>query len=77
VRSGTCAAFDLAADKFRLTPREREILRSLARGEPWKGVAQALGISVETVRFHVANIHRKAGAANSFCAFCKIVGFAV
>lgn len=74
-RRATCADFDAAAQKFQLTKREREILATLARGEPWKGIASQLEISIETVRFHVSNIHRKTGAGNSFCAFCKIIGW--
>ena len=39
-----------------LTPREREILRSIAAGRQNKEVAQHLGISPATVRNHVHNI---------------------
>ena len=73
-QSGTSKDFDRQASRFKLTPREKEVLKTLAGGEPWKIIAARLEISVETVRFHVGNIHRKTGAANSFCAFCKIIG---
>ena len=40
----------------RLTPREREVLQSLADGLNDKEIAQRLGVSPETVRTHVVNI---------------------
>ena len=45
----------------RLTPRETEILRSLADGRTSNQVAQALGISALTVQSHVKNILAKLG----------------
>ncbi|MEL6687882.1 MAG: response regulator [Pseudomonadota bacterium] len=43
----------------RLTPREKEIASLLVSGEPNKGVARALDISVRTVETHRANILSK------------------
>jgi len=42
-----------------LTPREREVLRHIARGYMYKEVAQSLGISVKTVEAHVSSVLRK------------------
>lgn len=42
-----------------LTPREREVLRHIARGYMYKEVAQRLGISVKTVETHVSAVLRK------------------
>jgi DNA-binding NarL/FixJ family response regulator len=42
-----------------LTSREREVVRLLARGQPNRQVASALGISVKTVESHRANVMRK------------------
>ena len=42
-----------------LTSREREVVRLLARGQPNRMVATALGISVKTVESHRANLMRK------------------
>jgi DNA-binding CsgD family transcriptional regulator len=42
-----------------LTPREREVVRLMAAGLPNKGIARALGISENTVKFHVAGILTK------------------
>jgi DNA-binding NarL/FixJ family response regulator len=42
-----------------LTPREREILRLIARGEPNHTIATQLGLSEKTVRNNVSNIFTK------------------
>jgi DNA-binding NarL/FixJ family response regulator len=47
-----------------LTPREREVLALVAEGLPNKAIATTLGISDQTVKFHVAAIIGKLGAAN-------------
>ena len=47
-----------------LTPREIEVLEQLAEGLPNKAIAARLGISDQTVKFHVASICGKLGAAN-------------
>jgi DNA-binding NarL/FixJ family response regulator len=47
-----------------LTAREVEVLELLAEGLPNKSIAIRLGISDQTVKFHVASICGKLGAAN-------------
>jgi DNA-binding NarL/FixJ family response regulator len=47
-----------------LTAREVEVLELLAQGLPNKSIAARLGISDQTVKFHVASICGKLGAAN-------------
>ena|SRR5215831_3869583 len=47
-----------------LTPREVEVLELLAEGLPNKAIAARLGISDQTVKFHVSSICGKLGAAN-------------
>ncbi len=42
-----------------LTPREREVLRLIARGYAYKEVARDLAISVKTVETHVSSVLRK------------------
>jgi DNA-binding NarL/FixJ family response regulator len=42
-----------------LTPREREVLRLIARGYSYKEVARDLGISTKTVETHVSSVLRK------------------
>lgn len=47
-----------------LTPRETEVIERLAEGLPNKAIADQLGISDQTVKFHVASITGKLGASN-------------
>jgi DNA-binding CsgD family transcriptional regulator len=47
-----------------LTTRETQVLERLAEGLPNKAIAAALGISDQTVKFHVASIAGKLGAVN-------------
>jgi DNA-binding NarL/FixJ family response regulator len=56
------AADDAAIEA--LTPREHQVLELLAEGLPNKAIASRLGISDQTVKFHVAAVTGKLGAAN-------------
>jgi DNA-binding NarL/FixJ family response regulator len=47
-----------------LTKRENEVLKQLAFGLTNKEIAQALGISYETVKEHVQHILRKVGVSD-------------
>ena len=47
-----------------LTPREREVLRHIARGYLYKEIALRLGISVKTVEAHVSTVLRKLQLSN-------------
>ena len=47
-----------------LTPRESEVLQMLASGLANKAIATRLAISEHTVKFHVASILGKLGAAS-------------
>lgn len=45
-----------------MTPREREVLDLLGEGLSNRAIAERLGISTHTVKFHVAAIYGKLGA---------------
>lgn len=45
--------------KSDLTQKENEIVNALVDGLSYKLVADKLGISIDTVRFHIRNIYRK------------------
>ncbi len=54
-----------------LSPRELEILDSLASGESNKEMARRLGISPNTVKTHVARIYEKLGVSRRIQAIEK------
>ena len=61
--AASLAAQPLAELPEALTPREREVLQMLASGLANKEIAAKLSISDHTVKFHVASILGKFGAA--------------
>jgi two-component system, NarL family, nitrate/nitrite response regulator NarL len=52
------------SDIDRLTPREKEILACLARGESNKVIARTLDVAESTVKIHVQNILKKLSLAS-------------
>jgi DNA-binding CsgD family transcriptional regulator len=60
VRESVASASPLAG----LNPRELDVLGHLVRGRRNREIAAALGISENTVKFHVANVLSKLGAAS-------------
>jgi DNA-binding CsgD family transcriptional regulator len=52
----------LQAPGLRLTAREREVIALVAAGISNKGIARALLVSPNTVKFHLAAIFEKLGA---------------
>lgn len=52
-------------EKTALTPREREVLTCVASGMGCKASAQALKISLHTVKKHRGNVLRKLGLHNA------------
>ncbi len=51
-------------DLDRLTPREQEVLRHLARGYTYKEIARRLSISIKTVETHASAVLRKLQLSN-------------
>jgi DNA-binding CsgD family transcriptional regulator len=54
-----------------LTPREHEVLATLAAGLTNKAIARRLNISLHTVKFHVESLFRKLGARTRTEAVAK------
>jgi DNA-binding NarL/FixJ family response regulator len=57
--SADTAAPNLDPELDQLSPREREVLRLIARGYTYKEVARDLTISTKTVESHVSSVLRK------------------
>jgi DNA-binding NarL/FixJ family response regulator len=57
--AGTIEIAQVDEDLDRLTAREREVMRLIARGYAYKEVAKELFISVKTVETHVSSVLRK------------------
>lgn len=57
-RNLACA---LVAERFRLTPRERDVLELLVRGRTASYIAEELVISSTTAKTHIKHIYQKAG----------------
>lgn len=47
-----------------LTPRERELLSALGAGLTNHAIAERVGISLNTVKFHLKNLYAKLGVSN-------------
>ncbi len=56
---GTAPAAELDPELDQLSPREREVLRLIARGYTYKEVGRDLTISAKTVESHVSSVLRK------------------
>ena len=63
-RPGAAPATDPELDL--LSPREREVLRLLARGYAYKEIASQLFISIKTVETHVSSVLRKTQMSNRY-----------
>jgi DNA-binding NarL/FixJ family response regulator len=57
--AGSIEVAQVDEDLDRLTEREREVMRLIARGYAYKEVASSLFISVKTVETHVSSVLRK------------------
>ena len=58
------AEADDVTDAIDASPRERDVLRLVALGRRNREIAETLGVSENTVKFHVANLLRKSGATS-------------
>ena len=62
--SGTIDVASIDSDLDRLSQREREVLRLIARGYAYKEIARELFISIKTVETHVSSVLRKLQLSN-------------
>ncbi len=53
------ARCDEVAARYKLTPRESEVLRLLAKGRNAEHIARVLVLSIATVKSHIYHIYRK------------------
>jgi DNA-binding NarL/FixJ family response regulator len=67
-RGGRRPATDATPGTGGFTERERLVLASAARGMTNRQIAEALSISIATVKFHLANVYRKLGVSNRTAA---------
>jgi LuxR family maltose regulon positive regulatory protein len=62
----------LAAGMEPLSEREIEVVRLLAQALPNKKIARALGLSPETVKWHLSHIYSKLGVSSRDEAVARV-----
>lgn len=63
----------VAVNNYQLTPREKDILGLLSKGNSYKLIAAELNISIETVRTHLKNIYDKLHVHSQIEAVSKAI----
>jgi PAS domain S-box-containing protein len=61
---------DAGASPPKLTPRQLDVLRLMAAGQSTDEIADALCVTVHTVRSHIQQIHGSLGVGNRLAAVC-------
>ena len=64
---------EMLGKAVRLTPRESDVLRLIARGCTYAQAADRLGVSLHTVTSHVKNAYRKLGVRSGAAAVMRAV----
>jgi two-component system nitrate/nitrite response regulator NarL len=64
LQSGSSQRVESISEIDKLTPREKDILACLARGESNKIIARTLNVAESTVKIHVQNILKKLGLSS-------------
>ena len=62
-----------AKKDYQLTPKEKEMLQFMVQGKSFKMIAEAAGISYETVRTHMKNIYAKLHVNSNTEAVSKVL----
>jgi len=60
-------------EDFHLTPKEKELLQHLVDGKSYKMIADAMMITLETVKTHIKNIYKKLHVNSSTEAVTKAI----
>ncbi len=60
-------------EEFKLTPREKEILRSLVEGASYKKIADQYVVSISTIRTHISSIYHKLHVNSKAEAVAKVL----
>jgi len=61
-----------ARERFHLTAREHEVVGSLAKGHTNKEIANALGITEQTVKEHIKHIMEKTRSTTRTAVLARI-----
>ncbi len=62
-----------AVEEYKLTPREKEILRSLVDGSSYKKIADQYMVSISTIRTHICSIYHKLHVNSKAEAVAKVL----
>jgi DNA-binding CsgD family transcriptional regulator len=65
------------AEAFGLTAAEMRVLKSLSNGETAQEAAEALHVSVETIRTHIRRLYQKVGVNSREALFTRVRPFMV
>lgn len=65
--------FTTFEEAIRLTRREIDVLRLIARGCTYEQVADRLGVSLHTVTSHIKNAYRKLGVRSGAAAVTRAI----
>jgi DNA-binding NarL/FixJ family response regulator len=60
-------------NEYYLTPKEKELLQHLIDGKSYKMIADAMLVSLETVKSHIKNVYRKLHVSSSSEAVSKAI----
>ena len=60
-------------NEYHLTPKEKELLQHLVDGKSYKMIADAMLVSLETVKSHMKNIYRKLHVTSNAEAVSKAI----
>jgi DNA-binding NarL/FixJ family response regulator len=63
----------LQQNEYHLTPKEKELLQHLVDGKSYKMIADAMLVSLETVKSHIKNVYRKLHVSSSSEAVSKAI----